>query len=77
MARGGSSRFGIAAGGSADRGGLNRREMIVGGVAIVAVLAIRLFIAFVQKNGFRVFGWYRIVAGGLLMALILAGKLPS
>jgi undecaprenyl-diphosphatase len=44
---------------------------------LVAVLAIRLFITFVQKNGFRVFGWYRIAVGGLLIALILAGKMPS
>jgi len=44
---------------------------------VVAVLAIRLFISFVQKNGFRVFGWYRIVVGGLLLALILSGRLPS
>jgi undecaprenyl-diphosphatase len=57
----------------------NVGTLVMGSVVafIVAVLAIRLFIAFVQKNGFRVFGWYRIVAGGLLMALILAGKLPS
>ena len=44
---------------------------------VVAILAIRLFITFVQKNGFRVFGWYRIVVGGLLLALILSGRLPS
>lgn len=57
----------------------NVGTLVMGSVVafVVAVLAIRLFIAFVQRNGFRVFGWYRIVVGGLLMALILAGKLPS
>lgn len=44
---------------------------------IVAVLAIRLFITFLQKNGFRLFGWYRIVVGALMLALILTGRLPA
>lgn len=34
------------------------------GVAfVVALLAIRFFIAYVSKYGFKAFGWYRIVAG--------------
>ena len=44
---------------------------------IVAVLAIRLFITFLQKNGFRLFGWYRIVVGAIMLALILTGRLPA
>ncbi|TAH07742.1 MAG: UDP-diphosphatase, partial [Runella slithyformis] len=31
------------------------------------------FIDFLTKYGFRVFGWYRIVVGGAILALILAG----
>jgi undecaprenyl-diphosphatase len=40
---------------------------------IVALLAIKFFISFLQKYGFRMFGWYRIIAGGILLILILAG----
>lgn len=40
---------------------------------IVAMLAIRFFITFLQKNGFRFFGWYRIVVGVLILALLLSG----
>lgn len=40
---------------------------------IVAMLAIKYFITFLQKNGFRVFGWYRIVVGLIILVLLLAG----
>ena len=40
---------------------------------IVAILAIRFFIGFLQKYGFRMFGWYRIVAGVILLILIFLG----
>jgi undecaprenyl-diphosphatase len=40
---------------------------------IVAIIAIRSFIAFLTKHGFRAFGWYRIVLGGVIIALHLAG----
>jgi undecaprenyl-diphosphatase len=40
---------------------------------IVAVLAIRFFIGFLQKHGFRLFGYYRIIGGIILLALILTG----
>ncbi|MFM9056505.1 MAG: undecaprenyl-diphosphate phosphatase, partial [Bacteroidota bacterium] len=39
----------------------------------VAALAIRSFIGFLTKHGFRVFGWYRIVVGLLIIALVLGG----
>lgn len=42
---------------------------------IVALLAIRFFIRFLQRNGFRAFGWYRIVLGSVLIMLILMDKL--
>lgn len=42
---------------------------------IVALLAIRFFIRFLQQNGFRIFGWYRIVLGAVLILLILTDKL--
>jgi undecaprenyl-diphosphatase len=42
---------------------------------IVALLAIRFFIGYLQKHGFRVFGIYRIIVGSILLLLIAAGKL--
>lgn len=40
---------------------------------IVAIIAIKSFIGFVTKYGFRAFGWYRIVVGGIIVILLLAG----
>ena len=40
---------------------------------VVAILAIKFFIGFLQKHGFRLFGWYRIIAGIILFALIMTG----
>lgn len=40
---------------------------------IVAILAIKFFIGFLQKHGFRLFGIYRIVAGLVLLVLIWQG----
>lgn len=34
---------------------------------VVAVIAIKFFIGILQKYGFRIWGWYRIVAGVLLI----------
>lgn len=42
---------------------------------IVAMLAIKFFIGFLQKHGFRLFGWYRVIAGTILLALVLMQKL--
>lgn len=38
---------------------------------LVAIVAIRTFITFLSKNGFRAFGWYRIVVGGVIILLYL------
>jgi undecaprenyl-diphosphatase len=38
---------------------------------VVAIIAIKGFITFLSKNGFRAFGWYRIVVGGVILALYL------
>jgi undecaprenyl-diphosphatase len=40
---------------------------------VVAMLAIRFFVSFLTKHGFRVFGWYRIVLGGILLILLALG----
>jgi undecaprenyl-diphosphatase len=42
---------------------------------VVALLAIRVFVGFVTRYGFRAFGIYRIIVGGLLL-LMLALNLP-
>ena len=42
---------------------------------VVALLAIKFFIGFLKKYGFRVWGIYRIAAGIVLLALILTGYL--
>lgn len=40
---------------------------------VVALVAIKFFIGFLQKNGFRWFGYYRIVAGIILLILLWTG----
>jgi undecaprenyl-diphosphatase len=49
--------------------------LIIGNVVafIVAIVAIKFFIGFLQKHGFRLFGWYRIIAGIVLLILIWQG----
>jgi undecaprenyl-diphosphatase len=42
---------------------------------IVALLAIKFFIGYLQKHGFRIFGWYRIALGTVVLALIYMGHL--
>jgi undecaprenyl-diphosphatase len=50
----------------------NLYAFIVGNIVafVVAMLAIKFFIGFLQKRGFRLFGWYRIIAGIVLLILI-------
>ena len=53
----------------------NVDTLIIGNVVafIVAMLAIKFFINFVTKYGFKAFGWYRIVVGGAILAMLLTG----
>ena len=44
---------------------------------IVALLAIKFFITFLKKYGFRVWGFYRIVVGIIMLILIYTGYLKS
>jgi undecaprenyl-diphosphatase len=52
---------------------------IVGNIVafIVAVLAIKFFIGFLKKYGFKIWGYYRIIVGLLMIVLILAGVVKS
>jgi undecaprenyl-diphosphatase len=53
----------------------NLTALVVGNVVafVVALLAIKFFIGFVTRYGFRAFGWYRIAIGGLILLMMLAG----
>lgn len=53
----------------------NMSTLIVGNVIafIVALLAIRFFISFITKFGFKAFGYYRIIVGGIILLLMLSG----
>ena len=53
----------------------NLSTLLIGNAVafIVALLAIKFFINFVTKYGFKAFGWYRIIVGGLILALLFTG----
>ena len=53
----------------------NMTALVVGNVVafIVAMLAIKGFIKYVQKYGFKAFGWYRIIVGGIILAMLALG----
>ena len=40
---------------------------------VVAFIAIKSFISYLSRKGFKAFGYYRIVLGAILIILILAG----
>ena len=53
----------------------NLGVLIIGNIVafVVALLAMKWFVAFLTKYGFKVFGIYRIIAGGLILALMACG----
>lgn len=40
---------------------------------VSAVLVVRWLLGYVSKHGYALFGWWRIIVGGLAMAALLAG----
>lgn len=44
---------------------------------IIALIAIKVFIGFVKKYGFPVWGVYRIIVGGIMLALLLTGTIKQ
>lgn len=44
---------------------------------VVAILAIKFFIGFLQKHGFKLFGYYRIIVGMALLVLIYTGYIKG
>jgi undecaprenyl-diphosphatase len=57
----------------------NIKALAIGNLVgfFVAILAIKFFIGFVQKFGFRYFGWYRIVAGITILILLATGVMHA
>ena len=55
--------------------GDNITTLLVGNAVafVVAMLAIKFFISFLTRYGFKVFGWYRIALGITLLIMILSG----
>ena len=53
----------------------NLGPLIIGNVVafIVALLAIKFFISFVTKYGFKAFGWYRIIVGAIILVMLATG----
>ncbi|WP_262288062.1 undecaprenyl-diphosphate phosphatase [Hallella absiana] len=49
--------------------------LIVGCVIafVVAMLAMKWFVGFLTKYGFRAFGWYRIIIGGIILLMLATG----
>jgi len=65
-----------------DYGGFTSNEikqLAIGNVVafVVAVLAIKFFIGFLKKHGFKIWGYYRIVVGILLLILIYTGYIKA
>lgn len=40
---------------------------------VVALLAMKWFVGFLTKYGFKAFGYYRIIVGGIIIILLLTG----
>ncbi len=53
----------------------NIQVLIIGNIVafIVALLAIKGFIAFLTKHGFKMFGYYRIIVGLVILILLALG----
>ena len=53
----------------------NLNILVVGMVVafIVAILAIKFFISYLTRYGFKLFGYYRIIVGGAIIIMLLCG----
>ena len=53
----------------------NLPALLIGNVVafVVALLAIKFFINFITKYGFKAFGWYRIIVGGAILVMLMLG----
>jgi undecaprenyl-diphosphatase len=65
-----------------DYGGFSSndiKQLAIGNVVafVVALLAIKFFIGFLKKHGFKIWGYYRIIVGIVLLILIYSGFIKS
>lgn len=65
-----------------ENGGFSHEEiklLLIGNIVafVVALLAIKFFIEFLKKHGFRIWGIYRIVIGLVLLALVYTGYIQK
>ena len=56
----------------------NKHNLITLGIGnliafVVAMIAIKFFITYLQKHGFKLFGWYRIALGIIVLVLLQQG----
>ena len=40
---------------------------------VVALFAMKWFVSFLTKYGFKAFGWYRVIVGIVILIMILSG----
>lgn len=57
----------------------NLSTLIIGSVIafIVALLSIKFFIGYLQKHGFKLFGYYRVIIGIVLLILFYTGVIKT
>lgn len=57
----------------------NAAVLLIGNLVafVVAVAAIKFFIEFLTRHGFKAFGWYRIIVGSVLIVLLLTGTISN
>ncbi|MFZ9660996.1 MAG: undecaprenyl-diphosphate phosphatase [Chitinophagaceae bacterium] len=57
----------------------NLNTLLLGSIIafIVAIAAIKFLIQYLQQNGFKVFGVYRIIVGMIILILIFSGHLST
>ncbi len=57
----------------------NMTILLIGSIVafFVALLAIRFFITYLQKHGFKLFGYYRIIIGIFVLILVYSGYIHS
>lgn len=50
----------------------NTIAFIVGNIVafVIAIFAMRSFVSYLAKHGFKIFGWYRIILGAVILILL-------
>ncbi len=53
----------------------NLETLLIGNLVafVVALMAIKFFISFLTKYGFKAFGWYRIIVGAIILIMLWSG----